>query len=89
MVQFCCVVGCANRSNRDNKQFFRLPNVPKKCDKLSIKADIIMNRRKQWLMNINREDLKNGDAAYSPGYIRVCSDHFISGKSMKVTYYRV
>lgn len=86
MVQFCCVEGCGNRSNRDNKQFFRLPLVPKKCDNLSFKADIIMNRRKQWLMNINREDLKDGDAAYSTGYIRVCSEHFVSGKIIDVKY---
>lgn len=45
-----------------------------------------MNRRKQWLMNINREDLKDGDAAYSTGYIRVCSEHFVSGKIIDVKY---
>lgn len=46
-----------------------------------------MNRKKQWLMNINREDLKNdGDAAYSTGYIRVCSDHFVCGKIINIKY---
>lgn len=80
MVQFCCVVGCGNRSNREIKGFYRLPHVPKRCDKTSLKADILNERRKQWLMNINREDLKYGDACYSPGYIRVCSDHFVSGE---------
>lgn len=80
MVQFCCVVGCGNRSNRERKKFYRLPHIPKSLDVASPKALLISKRRSQWLLNIARVDLKDGDSAYSPGYIRVCSDHFYTGE---------
>lgn len=84
MVQFCCVVGCGSRSTRERKKFFRLPIVPKFC-KNEEKIELLLRRRKQWLDNIDRIDLKDGDYNYSPGYIRVCSDHFCTGMPSKFT----
>ena len=75
MMNFCAVVGCGNRSNREKeKSFYRLPAVitaqGKETEQLSDK------RRQSWLAAIRRKDIKVSSYAY----IRVCSDHFVCGK---------
>ncbi|CAC5424265.1 unnamed protein product [Mytilus coruscus] len=74
MVNYCRVIGCHNRSDRETHlQFYRLPKVKKNqgeaCEKLCDE------RRRVWLARLQQKfDGKNLDN------IRVCSAHFISGK---------
>ena len=76
MVHFCAVFGCANRSKRDkDERFFRLPSV-----KPSVGQEIKSaqeNRGNEWLKRIKRQDLTPGKFERA----RICSDHFVSGKS--------
>ena len=75
MVNFCAVVGCGNRSDRDKGiKFFRLPFVITHQGKQT--HDLSKKRRELWLAWIHREDL--GPEKYS--YTRVCSRHFITGE---------
>ena len=73
MVNYCRVLGCHNRSDRETQlQYYRLPKVIKnqgeECERLSDK------RRRLWIarlqQNFSGKNLEN---------IRVCSAHFISG----------
>ncbi|KAL3888493.1 hypothetical protein ACJMK2_000860 [Sinanodonta woodiana] len=74
MVNYCRVVGCHNRSDRETHlKYYRLPKVVKnqgeECVKLS------EERRRLWLARLQQNfDGKNIEN------IRVCSAHFISGK---------
>ena len=82
MVNFCAVVGCGNRSDREKEiSFYRLPAVifhqGEKTRELSQK------RRDVWLTRIHREDL--GREKYP--YTRVCSLHFISGNLSTLASY--
>ena len=74
MVNYCNVYGCANKFDREaDRSFFRLPavilNQGDVCEQLS------RRRRRQWLSNLNQDFMGK-----NLGNIRVCSDHFISGK---------
>lgn len=73
MPSFCAIVGCGNRGQRDVKSFFRLPavitNQGEKTESLS------RRRRCLWLSRIARDNLRDSTLPY----IRVCSDHFVSG----------
>ena len=76
MGRFCCVVGCSNRSDRESKlSYYLIPGVIKhqgeETEKLSAQ------RRDQWIANIRRDAVKNGDITYP----HVCSIHFHEGKS--------
>ena len=80
MVNFCAVFGCSNRSNREkNWSFYCLPAIiTRPNDK---KHELSRERRATWLARIRREDLSS-----DPGeFVRVCSDHFISGMLKNVT----
>ena len=79
MVNFCAIVGCANRAGRDkDKSFYRLPAIIKNQ---GAQMEQLSERRLwNWLAAIRRKDLK----AESYPYIRVCSDHFTSGKPAKL-----
>lgn len=79
MVNFCAIVGCANRAGRDkDKSFYRLPAIIKNQ---GAQTEQLSERRlRNWLAAIRRKDLK----AESYPYIRVCSDHFTSGKPAKL-----
>ena len=79
MVNFCAIVGCANRAGRDkNKSFYRLLAIIKGQ---GAQTEQLSERRlRNWLAAICRRDLK----AESYPYIRVCSDHFTSGKPAKL-----
>ena len=74
MVNYCRVIGCHNRSDRETQlQFYRLPKVIKnqgiECEKLS------EERRRLWIaslqQNFSGKNLEN---------IRICSAHFVSGR---------
>ena len=82
MVNFCAVVGCGNRSDREKEiSFYRLPAVifhqGEKTRELSQK------RRDFWLTRIHREDL--GPEKYP--YTRICSLHFVSGNLSALASY--
>ncbi|XP_076034153.1 uncharacterized protein LOC143020979 [Oratosquilla oratoria] len=78
MVNYCRVMGCHNRSDREKElQFYRLPKVIKnqglEWEKLC------EDRRHLWLASLQQNfDGKNLDN------IRICSAHFISGKKAEL-----
>ena len=76
MVNFCAIVGCANRAGRDkDKSFYHLPAIIKNQ---GAQTEQLSERRlRNWLAAINLK-------AESYPYIRVCSDHFTSGKPAKL-----
>ncbi len=75
MVNFCAIVRCGHRGNRDKeKSFYRLPAVISNQGPQT--QELSEKRQRSWLAAIRREDIK--PASYP--YIRVCSDHFKSGK---------
>ena len=74
MVNFCAVLGCSNRSNREkDKGYFRVPAIVSRSKPK--KQALSVERRATWLARIRREDLV-GDATE---LYRVCGDYFISG----------
>ena len=79
MVNFCAIVGCANRVGRDkDKSFYPLPAIIK--NQGAQMEQLSERRLRNWVAAIRRKDLK----AESYPYIRVCSDHFTSGKPVKL-----
>ena len=75
MVNFCAVLRCGNRGDRDkDKSFYRLPSIV--THQGSQTKELCEKRRTSWLAAINRQDIKPANFPYT----RVCSDHFISGK---------
>jgi len=78
MVNFCAVVRCGNRSDREKEMgFYRLPAVVEHQGEKT--HELSQRRRDLWLARIHRADL--GPEKYP--YTRVCSLHFISGKLTK------
>ncbi|XP_038044401.1 uncharacterized protein LOC119719148 [Patiria miniata] len=73
MVNFCAIIGCSNRGDRDKKSFFRLPAVLTREGAATL--ELSQSRRAKWLSQIAR-DIKESNLPY----VRVCSDHFTSGK---------
>ena len=74
MVNFCAVFNCSNRSDRESdRSYYRLPAIVKRNNKK--KQELSRERRALWLSRIRREDLSSDP----PEWVRVCSDHFISG----------
>jgi hypothetical protein len=73
MVNFCSVIGCGKRSNRDSGiSFYRLPAIiTHQGDKTK---ELSEKRRRLWLARIHRGDFKPSD------HTRVCSTHFVTGK---------
>ncbi|KAK6173756.1 hypothetical protein SNE40_017158 [Patella caerulea] len=70
----CAVIKCNSRSGRDNKSFFRIPSVLKhQGEETQSKSE---KRQRLWLAAIKRTDI----SLKTCGQLRVCSDHFISGK---------
>ena len=72
MVNFCCVVGCSHRSNREERySFYSIPAIidtKGKQMKETTKA-----RRQKWIASIKRDGWQPAKSS------RVCSAHFISG----------
>ena len=80
MVNFCAIVGCSNRSTRDERSFYRLPKVTS-TRFTEKRQNLIRERRKKWLKKIRRSDLIDNEGSLKNlDNIRICSDHFISGK---------
>ena len=79
MVNFCAVVGCGKRGDRDKGTiFFRLPTVIKhQGEQTRLLSE---RRRREWLAAIRRQDIKPGNYPYT----RVCSEHFVSGQPSKL-----
>ena len=76
MVNFCACVGCSNRWPRNkDKSFYRLPTVITHQGEQT--RALSERRQRLWLAAIKRQDIK----AKNFQHIRVCSDHFICGKS--------
>lgn len=73
MPNFCGVVNCGNRANRDRKSFYRLPGIPKRASEARLK--LFTERRKKWIAALKRDDLTEKKIRY----LRICEDHFISG----------
>ena len=59
-----------------NKSFYRLPKIIEHQGEDALKLP--EERRTKWLSRISREDLKHGPQKLKQ--IRVCLDHFVSGK---------
>ena len=73
----CAVVGCSNRTEREKgKRFFRLPAI---VTHQGDKTHELSNKRGEWLARIKRDDLRP-----EMEYVRVCSDHFVSGMPAKL-----
>ncbi|XP_069128215.1 uncharacterized protein [Argopecten irradians] len=74
MVNYCAMIGCNNTGGRDKVSFFRLPAVITSQGEKT--QELTEKRRTLWLSKISRADL----APSSYPYLRVCSEHFVSGK---------
>ena len=75
MVNFCGIVGCGNRANREkDRSFHRIPGIVKHQGPET--EERLRHRREKWLVLINREDLTEEKLPL----VRVCIDHFKSGK---------
>ena len=88
MVNFCAVCGCSNRANREkDRGFFRFLTILHHSDtqkKATTKTkDLSQERRFKWLARIRREDLTEDKIVN----VRVCSDHFTSGKNFALLLY--
>ena len=81
MGRFCCVFGCASRSDRDNHlSFFKIPTVIKHQGVLT--EEISQKRHDRWIANIRRDAVKNGNVKYR----HVCSIHFHEGESFETAF---
>lgn len=75
MVNFCVVIGCRKRANRDKgTSFYRLPSII--THQGAQTRELSERRRWEWLAAIRRQDIKPENYPHT----RVCSDHFIGGK---------
>ena len=78
MVTSCAVTDCSIKRVANSKfGFFRLPNVID-SDELS------RDRRKLWLARINIKNLTVNQLAAKNSTLNVCSNHFISGRPLKL-----
>lgn len=76
MVKSCSVFGCHNRKDKDSSvSFHRIPSVVKRQGS-KIEA-LTSKRRRLWLASIGRKSWLPSENA------RVCSVHFVSGKTSK------
>jgi len=75
MANFCAIVGCSNRADRDKtKSFYRLPSIISHQGEKTY--ELSKERRAVWLARIKREDLQPENYPCTC----VCSDHFVCGK---------
>ena len=66
----CTMIGCSNRSGRDNVRFFRLPAVVQGQGEQM--RSITEAQRRAWLKAISRDDLTADKLAN----VFVCEEHF-------------
>lgn len=79
MVNFCAVYECSNRCNREkDRNYFRLPAIITRSN--DEKQALSKERRTNWRARIRRDDLSSKPS----DFVRVCSDHFISGKPSSI-----
>ncbi|KAL5005852.1 hypothetical protein ScPMuIL_017010 [Solemya velum] len=78
MVNFCAMMGCSNRSDRDKKSFSRLPTIITSQGEQT--KQLSEKRQQAWLTAISRKDLTEKSYPHT----RVCQDHFISGHASKL-----
>ena len=81
MPHFCCVIGCSNKSNKDDKSFFSIRQPIKRQGPQTF--ELSKERFTKWMAAISREDLNMDNL----GSYRICSDHFIKGKFHYYIYY--
>ena len=74
MVNFCAVIGCGKRGDREGTSFYRLPSIISHQGEQ--KRELSERRRRKWLAAIWRQDIKPENYPYTC----VCSDHLIGGK---------
>ena len=75
MVNFCAVIGCGKRADRDKgTSFYRLPSIITHQGEQT--RQLSERRRREWLSAIRRQDIRPENYEHT----RVCSEHFISGK---------
>ncbi|XP_015777816.1 PREDICTED: uncharacterized protein LOC107355746 [Acropora digitifera] len=80
MVNFCVVLGCSNRSNREKDNgYYRIPPILSRSKPK--KQALSVERRATWLALSRRRDL----AADTTEFYRVCGDHFISGEPSSIS----
>lgn len=77
MPNFCAVVGCGKRGNRDSNKFFRIPCIPKRGSRFYI--ELKTTRRLKWILALRRADLTEKKLKYAV----ICDRHFISGSPAK------
>lgn len=69
----CAVIGCSHKQGRDSQySYHKLPRVV--IDQGEAHKELTIRRQRAWLANLCRSDIKNKDN------VRVCSEHFVSGK---------
>ena len=74
MVNYCNVVGCTNRSDRErDRHYYRLPKVITNQGKAC--QELCETRRRLWLAALGQDFSKK-----NLSNIRICSDHFIDSK---------
>lgn len=83
MPNSCGVIGCCNRSERDNVSFYRLPKIVNFKHRKDLN-ELTKQRRERWLNAISRIDLNETKLKN----LRVCSVHFISGKDLMAIDYQ-
>lgn len=74
MPNFCIVIGCTNRSNRDAVSFYAVPAILNFKHKVELNR-LSQERREKWLAAIGRSDLTEGKIKYQ----KVCGKHFVKG----------
>ncbi len=75
MVNFCAIVKCSSRSDRDEGiSFYRLPAVISHQGERT--QELSKKRRDLWLSRIHRDNFKPSN------HTRICSKHFIGGKNL-------
>ena len=74
MVNTCAIHGCHNRQDKAVKRgFYSVPKVLIHQGKQT--EDLSRLRRKTWIARINRKNFEPNQ------HKRVCSDHFVEGRS--------
>lgn len=81
MPNFCAVLGCASRGDRDRRSFFRIPGIPPKIKGNDEIIQLSKERRGKWIKALNRKDFPESKIKFA----RICDKHFINRK-LTITY---
>jgi hypothetical protein len=74
MPSFCGVIGCANNAMRNyDKSYHKIPSERDERGRIQKQRS---ERRQAWIQALHRKDLTDVKLKY----LKICSDHFISGK---------